>query len=72
VKSRIVTMMFVVGLTFSGTTAVVLTSGAFGHHKNEQYPPGCGPKKSNGVNASGTHTGQPSKSPDRSDCPTAN
>jgi hypothetical protein len=70
VRSRIVTLMLVLGLMVSGGTAGVLAGGGGGGKgQDSQYKPGCGPKKSGGVNPSGTHTGQPPKSPNRGDCP---
>ena len=70
VRSRIVTMMLVLGLVVSGGTAGVLATGSSGGSSGgTQYKPGCGPKKSDGVNPSGTHTGQPGKDPNRGDCP---
>jgi hypothetical protein len=74
VKSRIVTLALVIGLMSAGTTAGVLAGGddLLGVAKNaadSEYKPGCGPKKDDGVNPSGTHTGQPGKDPNRGDCP---
>jgi hypothetical protein len=75
VKSRIVTLALVLGLMTAGTTAGVLAGGTddllgvANNAANDQYKPGCGPKKDDGVNPSGTHTGQPGKDPNRGDCP---
>ena len=71
-RSRLVTVMLAAALMVSGGTAAVFAggnSGGGGNAGKAQYKPGCGPKKSNGVNPSGTHTGQPSKGPNRQDCP---
>jgi hypothetical protein len=60
VRSRIVTLMLVLGLMVTGGTAgVIAAAGGGGNAPKDQYKPGCGPKKSGGVNPSGTHTGNP-------------
>lgn len=70
-KSRIVVALLTLGLMAGGTGGVIAAGGgnSGGNASNSQYKPGCGPKKTNGVNPSGTHTGQPGKDPNRGDCP---
>jgi hypothetical protein len=71
VRTRSVVVAVSVLLMAGGTGAVLAAGGGLGHGNaaNSQYKPGCGPKKTNGVNPSGTHTGQPPKAPNREDCP---
>ena len=70
-RSRVLTVFVVVGLMAGTTGGVIATGGGGGGGSSakSQYKPGCGPKKSDGVNPSGTHTGQPGKDPNRGDCP---
>ena len=62
-------------LVASGSALVFAAGNPAGPKKNAsavQYlqKPGCGPDKTDGVaGASGRHTGQPPKRPNRQDCP---
>ena len=62
VKSRSIAALLTVALMAGGTGGVIAASNGGtnnGNASNSQYKPGCGPKKTNGVNPSGTHTGPP-------------
>ena len=73
VKSRTIATLLTVALMAAGTGGVIAGGGNGGHNGNaskSQYKPGCGPKKSNGVNPSGTHTGPPGHGDtNRESCP---
>ena len=71
VKSRSIAALLTVALMAAGTGGVLAGGGGGGNGNsaNSQYKPGCGPKKTNGVNPSGTHTGPPGHGPGRSHCP---
>ena len=73
VKSRSIATLLTVALMAAGTGGVIAGGGHGGHNGNaskSQYKPGCGPKKSNGVNPSGTHTGPPGHGDtNRESCP---
>ena len=72
-KSRGIAAVLTLALMAAGTGGVLAgvgngTSG--GSSANTQYKPGCGPKKTNGVNPSGTHTGPPGQGDtNRESCP---
>ena len=70
-RSRTITALLSVALMAGGTGGVLAAKGGnSGSHSsagNSVYKPGCGPKKSNGVNPSGTHTGPKGKG--RGACP---
>jgi len=72
-KSRGIAVVLTLGLMAAGTGGVIAGGGHGGHNGNaskSQYKPGCGPKKSNGVNPSGTHTGPPGHGDtNRESCP---
>ena len=70
-RSRTIAAFLTVALMAAGTGGVLAGggNGNGGSAADSQYKPGCGPKKSDGVNPSGTHTGQPGKDPNRGDCP---
>jgi hypothetical protein len=72
-KSRSVAALLTVALMAAGTGGVIAGGGngnGNGSASNSQYKPGCGPKKTNGVNPSGTHTGPPGHSDTaRESCP---
>jgi len=69
-KSRSIAALLTVALMAAGTGGVLAgTSSNSGNSSNTQYKPGCGPKKTNGVNPSGTHTGPPGQSDGRASCP---
>jgi hypothetical protein len=71
-RSRGLAAFLAVALMAGGTGGVIAGNGngsSNGSSGNSQYKPGCGPKKSNGVNPSGTHTGPKKKG--RSACPPA-
>ncbi len=72
-KSRGIAVLLTVGLMAAGTGGV-LAGGGNGNSGassgTTQYKPGCGPKKTNGVNPSGTHTGPPGQGDtNRESCP---
>lgn len=69
-RSRIVVALLTLGLMAGGTGGVIAAGGGNdgGSASNSQYKPGCGPKKTDGVNPSGTHTG-PGQDGTRADCP---
>src|SRR5438309_74034 len=71
-RSRSVAALLAVALMAAGTGGV-LAGGGNGHGggsgSKSQYKPGCGPKKTDGVNPSGTHTGPPGNGPGRTNCP---
>lgn len=72
VRSRGLAIGLTLALMVGGTGGVIAAGGGGGGGNSaakSQYKPGCGPKKSDGVNPSGTHTGQPPKDPNRGDCP---
>src|SRR5881398_3499797 len=61
-KSRGIAVVLTLGLMAAGTGG--------GSSANTQYKPGCGPKKTDGVNPSGTHTGPPGHGDtNRESCP---
>ena len=71
-RSRGLAVFLTLALMAGGTGGVIAGNGngnGNGNAGGSQYKPGCGPKKSDGVNPSGTHTGQPGKDPNRGDCP---
>ncbi len=69
-KSRSVAALLSVALMAAGTGGVLAaTSNNSSNSSTNQYKPGCGPKKTNGVNPSGTHTGPPGQSDGRASCP---
>ena len=72
-RSRSLAAMLTVALMAAGTGGVIAAGGngnGNGNASNSQYKPGCGPKKSDGVNPSGTHTGPPGKGDTaRESCP---
>jgi len=70
-KSRGIATVLTVALMAAGTGGVIAGNGHGngGNASNSQYKPGCGPKKTNGVNPSGTHTGPPGHHNGRADCP---
>ncbi len=72
-RSRGIAAVLTFALMAAGTGGV-LAGGGNGHGGGSaaktQYKPGCGPKKSNGVNPSGTHTGPPGHGDtNRESCP---
>jgi hypothetical protein len=72
-KSRSVAALLTVALMAAGTGGVIAGGGngnGNGNASNSQYKPGCGPKKTDGVNPSGTHTGPPGQGDtNRESCP---
>ena len=72
-KSRSVAALLTVALMAAGTGGVIAGGGngnGNGSASNSQYKPGCGPKKTDGVNPSGTHTGPPGHGDtNRESCP---
>ena len=69
-RSRVIAVLVGVGLVAGGTGGVLAAGGGAGGNQSasqSQYKPGCGPKKTDGVNPSGTHTGPPGN-PDKQ-CP---
>ena len=69
-RSRTLAAFLSLALMAGGTGGVIAAKGGNSKGKsagNSQYKPGCGPKKSGGVNPSGTHTGPKKKG--RSACP---
>jgi hypothetical protein len=61
-RSRTMAALLTVALMAAGTGGVIAGgNGGNGNGSagNSQYKPGCGPKKTDGVNPSGTHTGPP-------------
>jgi len=73
VKSRSIATLLTLALMAAGTGGVIAASsggGTSGSASTSQYKPGCGPKKTNGVNPSGTHTGPPGQGDtNRESCP---
>ena len=73
VKSRSIATLLTLALMAAGTGGVIAASsggGTGGNASTSQYKPGCGPKKTNGVNPSGTHTGPPGQGDtNRESCP---
>jgi hypothetical protein len=72
VRSRSIAALMTVALMAAGTGGVIAGggNGNSGNASNSQYKPGCGPKKTDGVNPSGTHTGPPGKGDTaRESCP---
>jgi hypothetical protein len=73
VRSRSIAALLTVALMAAGTGGVIAGGGngnGNGNASNSQYKPGCGPKKTDGVNPSGTHTGPPGKGDTaRESCP---
>ena len=73
VKSRSIATLLTVALMAAGTGGVIAGGGHGGGNGNaskSQYKPGCGPKKTDGVNPSGTHTGPPGQGDtNRESCP---
>src|SRR5436309_12023906 len=72
-RSRGMAALLTLALMAAGTGGV-LAGGGNGHSNHSsastQYKPGCGPKKTNGVNPSGTHTGPPGHGDtNRESCP---
>jgi hypothetical protein len=61
VRSRSIAALLTCALMAAGTGGVIAGggNGNSGNASNSQYKPGCGPKKTDGVNPSGTHTGPP-------------
>jgi hypothetical protein len=62
VRSRSLAVGLSFALMIGGTGGVIAGGGGGNSHRNSgksEYKPGCGPKKSGGVNPSGTHTGPP-------------
>jgi hypothetical protein len=72
-KSRTIAALLTVALMAAGTGGVIAGGGNGndnGNASNSQYKPGCGPKKTDGVNPSGTHTGPPGQGDtNRESCP---
>ena len=71
-KSRGIAALLAVALMAAGTGGVLAASSpgpSGGSSSDSQYKPGCGPKKTDGVNPSGTHTGPPGNGPGRTNCP---
>ena len=71
-KSRGIAALLTLALMAGGTGGVIAATngGAGGNASNSQYKPGCGPKKTDGVNPSGTHTGPPGQGDtNRESCP---
>jgi hypothetical protein len=71
VKSRGIAALLAVALMAAGTGGVLAggTGGPTPSSSDSQYKPGCGPKKTDGVNPSGTHTGPPGQGDGRASCP---
>ena len=73
VKSRSIATLLTLALMAAGTGGVIAASSGGGttpSASNSQYKPGCGPKKTDGVNPSGTHTGPPGQGDtNRESCP---
>jgi hypothetical protein len=72
VRSRSIAALLTVALMAAGTGGVIAAGGGGGggNASNSQYKPGCGPKKTNGTNPSGAHTGPPGKGDTaRESCP---
>jgi hypothetical protein len=72
VKSRGIAAFLTLALMAAGTGGVIANGGGGGNGNasNSQYKPGCGPKKTDGVNPSGTHTGPPGQGDtNRESCP---
>ena len=72
-RSRGMAAVLTLALMAAGTGGVLAGGGhgkGGGSSAKSQYKPGCGPKKSNGVNPSGTHTGPPGHGDtNRESCP---
>ena len=72
-KSRGIAAFLTLALMAAGTGGVIAgngNGGGNGNASNSQYKPGCGPKKTDGVNPSGTHTGPPGQGDTaRESCP---
>ncbi|MEA2310021.1 MAG: hypothetical protein QOI65_2307 [Thermoleophilaceae bacterium] len=72
-KSRGIAAFLTLALMAAGTGGVIASGGSGttnGSASNSQYKPGCGPKKTDGVNPSGTHTGPPGQGDtNRESCP---
>ena len=72
-RSKLVSVGLAIGALTTGGTAAVIAGGQSGGDGNGgkgEYKPGCGPKKSDGVNPSGTHTGPPGRGDtNRTHCP---
>ena len=72
-KSRSIATLLTLALMAGGTGGVIAATnsgGTNGSASNSQYKPGCGPKKTDGVNPSGTHTGPPGHGDtNRESCP---
>ena len=72
-RSRTMAALLTVALMAAGTGGVIAGNGngnGNGSAGNSQYKPGCGPKKTDGVNPSGTHTGPPGQGDtNRESCP---
>jgi hypothetical protein len=71
-RSRSIAALLTVALMAAGTGGVIAgtSSPSGGSASNSQYKPGCGPKKTDGVNPSGTHTGPPGQGDTaRESCP---
>jgi hypothetical protein len=73
IKSRGIAALLTLALMAGGTGGVIAaggSGGSGGSASNSQYKPGCGPKKTDGVNPSGTHTGAPGQGDtNRESCP---
>jgi hypothetical protein len=72
VRTRSLAAVLTVALMAAGTGGVIAGSsgGSGGNAGGSQYKPGCGPKKTDGVNPSGTHTGPPGQGDTaRESCP---
>jgi hypothetical protein len=73
VKSRSIATLLTLALMAAGTGGVIAATNSGGNNpntSNSQYKPGCGPKQTNGVNPSGTHTGPPGQGDtNRESCP---
>ena len=72
-RSRGMAAVLTLALMAAGTGGVLAGGGngkSGGSSAKSQYKPGCGPKKTNGVNPSGTHTGPPGHGDtNRESCP---
>ena len=72
-KSRSIATLLTLALMAGGTGGVIAATNNGGptpSAQNSQYKPGCGPKKTDGVNPSGTHTGPPGQGDTaRESCP---
>jgi hypothetical protein len=72
-RSKLISVGLAIGALTTGGTAAVIAGGQGGGDGNGgkgEYKPGCGPKKSDGVNPSGTHTGPPGHGDtNRTHCP---